>query len=77
MQYLHYSLPPNIEDVEKIELVTRHMQNEAIGSGNTSAWEKEKPQLEYYLKRDLVGYELIDVLMNDEMIILDSKDSQL
>ncbi len=68
MQYLHYSLPPNIEDIEKIELVTRHMQNEAIGSGNTSVWEKEKPHLEYYLKRDLVGYELIDVLMNDEMI---------
>ena len=66
--HLDYSLPSGIEDIEKIELVTKHMQDEAIESGNSDIWEKEKPQLEYYLKRDLIGYEDIDVLMNDPNI---------
>lgn len=68
MQYLHYSLKTTSDDIEKIQLVTKHMQEEAIQSGNADIWDDEKPQLEYYLKRDLVGYEIIDVLMNDENI---------
>ena len=68
MNYLRYSLPVNVENVEQVELITKHMQDEAIAIGNTSIWEQEKPQLEYYLKRDLIGYELIDVLMNDKNI---------
>jgi len=67
-QHLNYSLPSETEDLEKIELVTKHMKEEAIESGFTDIWEKEKTHLEYYLKRDLIGYELIDVIMNDPNI---------
>lgn len=68
MNHLDYSLSSNIEDGEKIKFVAKHMQEEAIASGNSSVWEKEKPYLEYYLKRKLIGYEDIDVLMNDPNI---------
>jgi len=68
MNNIFESLPPQVETNEKIEVVSRHLENEAVQTNDIDVWQKEKAIIEYYLTRDLVGYGIIDVLMNDPYI---------
>jgi len=45
--------------------ISEHLETEAKKSTDFAVWEKEKSIIEYYLKQELVGFQLIDVPMND------------
>jgi len=44
------------------------LEEEARNTGAFDVWSKEREAIEYYLKRNLIGYCEIDVLMNDTFI---------
>ena len=68
MENIFESLPPQADNSEKIEIVSRHLEDEARQTADIEVWQKEKNTIEYYLTRDLIGFQIIDVLMNDPYI---------
>lgn len=62
------SLPPQADTNEKMQVVSKHLEAEAVHTADIDIWQKEKNTIEYYLTRDLIGFQIIDVLMNDPYI---------
>jgi len=68
MAHIFESLSPQADTSEKIAVISRHLELEAVQTADINVWQKEKSVIEFYLTQDLVGFGIIDVLMNDDNI---------
>ena len=60
-----------IKDFTKTDIlssITTSLESESRKQGQFNIWKDERESIEYYLKRNLIGYSEIDVLINDKYI---------
>ena len=58
----------NFSKSEILGNITNALEDESRKSGEFNIWKKERESIEYFLKRNLIGYSEIDVLINDRYI---------
>ncbi|HXG73669.1 MAG TPA: type II/IV secretion system ATPase subunit [Candidatus Nitrosotenuis sp.] len=68
MQQMFLSLEPLNKSDDPVNYIERHIWNEAREQANSSLMADEFSQLRYYLIRDILGYGILDVLMQDENV---------
>jgi flagellar protein FlaI len=68
MQQLFLSLEPLKKSDDPVNYIERHIWNEAREQANADIVSCEFAQLRYYLVRDILGYGVLDVLMQDENV---------
>jgi len=66
---IHYSFThQELDNNQIVPLLKKHLEDESKKSSDFETWKTEKDAVEYYLDRDLVGHEEIDVLIKDKYI---------
>lgn len=68
MQQMFLSLEPLKKSDDPVNYIERHIWNEAREQANSSLMSDEFSHLRYYLIRDILGYGILDVLMQDENV---------
>ncbi|MEM3007651.1 MAG: type II/IV secretion system ATPase subunit [Candidatus Nitrosotenuis sp.] len=68
MQQMFLSLEPLKKSDDPVNYIEKHIWNEAKEQANSSLMYGEFSQLRYYLVRDILGYGILDVLMQDENV---------
>ncbi|MEW6043436.1 MAG: type II/IV secretion system ATPase subunit [Thermoproteota archaeon] len=68
MQQLFLSLEPLKKSDDPVNYIEKHIWNEAKEQANAEVASCEFAQLRYYLVRDILGYGVLDVLMQDENV---------
>lgn len=66
MQHLFFSMEPMAKNDNPVSYIEKHLWEEAKQQAVADTVSKNFAQLKYYLVRDILGYGILDVLMNDD-----------
>lgn len=69
MQNVHHSFTfDNIRREDVIPLLKRTLEDESRATLDFDIWKREREAVEYYMVRNIAGYDILDVLINDPHI---------
>lgn len=68
MQQLFFSMEPMMKNDNPVSYIEKHLWEEANQQAVADTVSKNFTQLKYYLVRDILGYGILDVLMNDDAL---------